>query len=133
MAALVLSLLVVFHLWCSKSNSGITSVGDYSYAVDTSEQVAKARARFDNAVQLFETVGLRATSLNRSDKRCEAILNATGTEARLTLVFPDNGFATITLAYKFEGTEAKAKVEAESVLARAQAILSPDQASPPGK
>jgi len=130
-----LSLCLVLGLLpgCSKSSSGLASNGDYAYAADTPEQVAKGRARFDSAVKLFESVGMRATSVNRSDKRSEATLTAAGTEARVTLEFPDNGFATITLAYKFEGTEAKAKAEAESVLARAQAILSPDQAPPPGK
>lgn len=118
---------------CSKSSSGLASSSDYAYAADTPEQVAKARARFDNTVKFFESVGMQATSVNQSDKRSEATLTAAGTEAHVTLEFPDNGFATITLAYKFEGTEAKAKAEAESVLARAQAILSPDQSSPPGK
>jgi hypothetical protein len=129
-AALVSSLLIAFLFGCSKSNSGLTSAGDYAYAADTPEQVAKARARFDSTVKFFESVGMRATLLNRSDKRSEAVLSAAGTEARLDLVFPDNGFATIKLTYRFEGTEAKAKAEAESVLTRAQAILSPDQAPP---
>jgi hypothetical protein len=55
------------------------------------------------------------------------VLEEGRTKVRLVLLFPGNGFATVTLGYAFEGNGAGAKAEAERVLAGAQGLLSPDQ------
>ncbi len=123
---LVLLTSIVALVGCGKSNTGVLSASDYAYAAETAEQIAKSRARFDSAVRFFESAGLQTTSVQRTEKRSEAVLTAAGTLAQITLEFPDNGFATIALAYKFEGSGTKAKAEAESMLAHAQGILKPE-------
>jgi hypothetical protein len=95
--ALVFCLATGLLSGCGKSTSGLASHDDYAYAADTTEQVAKARARFDAVVRLFQSAGLRSTSSSQSDQRNEAVITGSGTEARIALDFPGNGFATIKL------------------------------------
>ena len=126
-SAQVLCLALCVFLGCGKSNVGVFSQSDYSYSADTPEEAAKARTRFENAVKFFESEGLRTVSLNRAEKQSEAVQKTEGTEVRITLLFAENGFATITLSYSFQGTDIKSKAQAESVLARAQQLLAPEQ------
>jgi hypothetical protein len=110
---------------CGKPTSGILSHSDFAYSADTAEQVSQARARFDRAVQLFQSAGFRAVSSNSLPDRGEAILSGPGGEAQLAFKLPGNGFATITLIYTAEMVGSQAKTGAESLLNRAQTILTP--------
>ncbi len=115
-------------LGCGRTNVGVTSQNDYAYAAEKPQQAAKARAKFDSTLQYLESTGLRATSVNHSEKRSEATLESEGTRARLVLTFPENGFAIINFSFKHEGTSLKSK--SEQVLERAQLLLAPEQSSP---
>ena len=81
----------------------------------------------------LESAGLTASSLHRSEKRSEAALSGKGTEVRLTLLCPDNGFAIITLSYSFKGTGPETKADAESLLASVHGLLDPAGTSPVSK
>lgn len=126
MTATSLGLLTCALLGCGKPTAGVLSHSDYAYAADTLEQVSQARARFDRAVQLFQSAGLQPVSVSQTGKRSETVLRAPGKEAQLAFMLPDNGLATITLAYKSEGAGSQAKTEAETLLARAQDTLNPN-------
>lgn len=118
-----LGLLTCALTGCGKSASGIFSHSDYAYAADSAEQVGKARARFENAVAVFQSAGMRAVSVNQTETGSETILRAPGREAQIAFLLPNNGFATIRMVYTSEGG---GRAEAEALLVRAQETLRPD-------
>ena len=136
---MIRTLLLVFVLTllltgCGRGGtSGLTSVNDYAYAVGSPAQAQEVARRFEWALDCLRKNGLEDRPEHDAREHIgnrQVRLQGKGVEAELTLVLPDQGFATINLTFRYEVRDPSLRMQADRLLAKLGDVLTPGRPVP---
>ena len=110
------------------STFGSATGTDYGYAVSSPAEAQAVVQRFESAVRCLRQAGFTSSPANEPTDSSHLQLHGNGVHVDLTLDTPEPaelGFACISLQYRYETRDKRARHQANRLLARLNELLAP--------